>query len=408
MLNSLGRGFARPQVVNTTPQPSLDLNFMTLTSIPSSFSLTRASTGLYIDSDKTYKQAAIDAPRFQHDLITGARLGLLLEPLTIAKNLYARPSAGTLSAQLVSVPSQISIVTDTANPCANLSNGGQVWEIDNTANGSALTIEWQGTTGITVTHNMMLHAFVMTGSGGSFSLSGTGATTIPSGATSWTYFKKEAVTPPATTSVFRLVVNAGCRMRVVGVNLQQSREGTSSRYATQVTSLVDSAGAQTTRSGDQLDSVDFSWFNAAAGTGIMTCYDSNLAAVNATHRRFFQFDRSNSVTDRMALLLRNVAPNTQILLDNDSVSLCASQIAFGPASAVFKVGMAFDAASLQYAGGGTILVTDTSVTPLPDQLSHVSIGYDKTTGANNLNMCVQRFRWYSHKMTQAELEQATL
>ena len=57
---------------------------------------------------------------------------------------------------------------------------------------------------------------------------------------------------------------------------------------------------------------------------------------------------------------------------------------------------------------GVSLFTDTGVTPLPDQLSHFSIGYDKTTGANGLNMCIQRFRWYKTKMAEAALQAATL
>jgi hypothetical protein len=65
--------------------PTLDLNFeenKTLTDDVSGNNLitfSRASSGTYVDSDGLIKTAVADAPRFDHDPVTGESLGLLVE-----------------------------------------------------------------------------------------------------------------------------------------------------------------------------------------------------------------------------------------------------------------------------------------------------------------------------------------
>jgi len=65
--------------------PTLDLNFeetKTLTDDVSGNNLitfSRASSGTYVDSDGLIKTAVTDAPRFDHDPVTGESLGLLIE-----------------------------------------------------------------------------------------------------------------------------------------------------------------------------------------------------------------------------------------------------------------------------------------------------------------------------------------
>ena len=64
---------------------SLDLNFSQYKALTDSVSGTnlitfsRASTGTYVDSDGLIKTAVADAPRFDHDPVTGESLGLLIE-----------------------------------------------------------------------------------------------------------------------------------------------------------------------------------------------------------------------------------------------------------------------------------------------------------------------------------------
>ena len=66
-------------------QPSLDLNFAYNKNLVDSVSgnelvtFTRASTATYVDSDGVIKSKAANTPRFDHDLVTGKSLGLLIE-----------------------------------------------------------------------------------------------------------------------------------------------------------------------------------------------------------------------------------------------------------------------------------------------------------------------------------------
>ena len=59
--------------------PTLNLDFANAQSITSKTTYTRASTATYYDANGTLQTAAVDAPRFDHDPVTGERLGILLE-----------------------------------------------------------------------------------------------------------------------------------------------------------------------------------------------------------------------------------------------------------------------------------------------------------------------------------------
>jgi hypothetical protein len=61
------------------PNASYTASFLT-GSLPVGLTFTRASAGWRFDSAGTLQQAATDAPRFDHDPVTGAVRGLLLEP----------------------------------------------------------------------------------------------------------------------------------------------------------------------------------------------------------------------------------------------------------------------------------------------------------------------------------------
>jgi|DEB0MinimDraft_3_1074331.scaffolds.fasta_scaffold17131_2 hypothetical protein len=72
-------------LLDLNTQPSLDLQFATSKTLDDAVSGTnlitfsRASSGTYVDSDGLIKSATTDAPRFDHDPVTGESLGLLVE-----------------------------------------------------------------------------------------------------------------------------------------------------------------------------------------------------------------------------------------------------------------------------------------------------------------------------------------
>ena len=72
-------------LLDLNTQPSLDLQFATGKTLDDRVSgnnlvtFSRASTGTYVGSDGLIKTAVADAPRFDHDPVTGESLGLLIE-----------------------------------------------------------------------------------------------------------------------------------------------------------------------------------------------------------------------------------------------------------------------------------------------------------------------------------------
>lgn len=61
--------------------PTVDLDFLNTGSLPSGVTFTRSTTGTYYNTSGVLSTAAIDAPRFDCDPLTGTRRGLLVEGL---------------------------------------------------------------------------------------------------------------------------------------------------------------------------------------------------------------------------------------------------------------------------------------------------------------------------------------
>jgi len=76
---------ANDPLLDLNTQPSLDLQFATSKTLNDRVSgqnlitFSRSTTGTYVDSNGIIQTAAIDAPRFDHDPVTNASLGLLVE-----------------------------------------------------------------------------------------------------------------------------------------------------------------------------------------------------------------------------------------------------------------------------------------------------------------------------------------
>ena len=90
-----------PIIENEFPvvAPSLDLAFALTKQLDPRVTFTRASSGTFVDSARVLQTAATDAPRFDHNPITGESLGLLVEEQRA--NLLL--NSGTLSTQSVTV-----------------------------------------------------------------------------------------------------------------------------------------------------------------------------------------------------------------------------------------------------------------------------------------------------------------
>ena len=70
-------------------RPTLDLNFARVKALDPRITFTRASGGSYVGADGLIKLAGVNEPRFDHDLVTGESLGLLVEESRTNLHLYS-------------------------------------------------------------------------------------------------------------------------------------------------------------------------------------------------------------------------------------------------------------------------------------------------------------------------------
>lgn len=241
----------------SSPVPGFSHDFTTATLPPNSV-FTRSGAALYYNATGFLVSAATNTPRFGYDPISRENMGFVVEEPVSAKNIYARPSAGTTANHFSSVPAGLSVVTDAANPAKNLTAGTNVWKIDNSAGGSAVTISFAGTAGNTNKHSLQIWVKVGGGSGGTIDLTAIGSVAFNDSA--WTLIESVNLTPPSSAAQMRLTVNAGATVFFTCANLQENIFNTT---------LIDTAGAAAGRLAEKLVVTLGAWFNATKGTFIV-------------------------------------------------------------------------------------------------------------------------------------------
>lgn len=254
----LSPNFSGRTATSSVPRPSFSHDFTATSTLPAGGTFTRSSAALYYDAGGFLASAAINTPRFGYDYLSHEKLGLVMEEAVTAKNTYARPSAGTTSNHFSSVPGILSIVTDSNNPAKNLSAGVSVWKLDNSAGGSSSTISFAGTTGNTNKHSLQIWAKVISGSGGSIDLGGSGTANLIAAA--WTYVESANVTPPNSSAQMRITVAAGATILFTCANLQENIFNTHP---------IDTAGSSASRTAEKLVVTLGSWFSATKGAFVL-------------------------------------------------------------------------------------------------------------------------------------------
>lgn len=179
---------------------SLDLNFAQSKSLTDRVSgnnlvtFSRASTALYRGSDGLIKTAAVDAPRFDHDPVTGESLGLLIEEsstnkikysedFNISTTTWTQTNSGTTSLSGVLSPDGVTYMSliDLSATAGSVSAGSRVYHTSLGFNASDQTFSFYAR-----------------------SVSGTG--TFPVGYFNGTNYIKEYVTLTETTKRYTMIV----------------------------------------------------------------------------------------------------------------------------------------------------------------------------------------------------------
>jgi hypothetical protein len=224
-------------------------NFSSMSALPEELSLLRSGGAWYQDDDG-YFHHETESNRLRFGSIYGSARGALVEISITANNLYARPSSGTLAAQLSAGLPIAEVVTDTDTPCKNLSAGQNIWEFDNSGGGGDVDIEWAGTIS-SGRASAMAYIKTLSGSAPTLTISGNGSQETGHSVDGYTFHKCEDRSVSGAESL-RITVAAGSIIRVACVNFQA--------YDV-ITSFIDTVGTAQTRNEDDLNGNDVSWWS---------------------------------------------------------------------------------------------------------------------------------------------------
>ena len=236
-----------PPVLGGAVNPVVaNYDFTALSALPSGFTNVRSGGAWYNDRDGYIQHdSASNTARFGRTY--DSEMGLLVEISVDANNLYSRPSADAVGDHLSAGASIASIITDADNPCKDLSNGTNVWELDNSGGGSDVDVEWSGAIS-SGKASAMAYIETVSGDAPTLSISGNGTQETGHTVAGYTLHRCEDRSVGGAENL-RITVPAGAVIRVACVNLQA--------YDC-LTSFIDTAGSSITRNGDNVDfSCDF-------------------------------------------------------------------------------------------------------------------------------------------------------
>lgn len=230
---------------NSIVPPSLDVFFRT--SIPSGFTFTGSSANAtYWNSSGKLVAGASNTPRFELKIpFANPRLKMEGSRTNVHTNQNYNPTV-TTGVTVAGGSGALSLVSDTAALAAagldQVCTNGQVYLLDNSANGTTSYVEIDAGTANTNPHSLSVYARADVGSGGTLNILGAAAAVaIPS--TSYTFVKLENATPSAVGRKMRISAVAG---RKVWFILNQMEE------AANCSSTILISGAAATRSADRL------------------------------------------------------------------------------------------------------------------------------------------------------------
>ena len=390
---------------------------------------TRGSTGRFVGSNGLIQSAAINAPRFDHDPVTGVCKGLLVEEsrtnLCVNSNLLTSVSW---------LPTATTVVTDAAGP-----DGTTAYEVSETTANSAHSLVNSGantstpstviTTGVAYTQSIFLKKSVgsvdwvqltftgaafVAGQYANFNLN-TGAVGNLSGVTSrieqfpngW---YRCSITATATASItngnaviiqftnntnttVRGLSYAGSTANKILVAMGQLEAGAFP------TSYIPTTTGALTRSADvcTITGSAFSGFyNNSAGTLISQSMIANLVGSN---RGILQIDNGDNVH-----YLRNVydAGFKSIIRANDAQTTLVNST--GTASVTQKIGIAYEGTSFDSVinGGSVISATRT----MPIGLNSMRIG--SLFGPFILSGHISRVSYYKKRLSASKLQAITV
>jgi hypothetical protein len=384
---------------------SLDLNFSQYKSLTDRVSgnnlitFTRASSGTYVDSDGLIKTAVTDAPRFDHDPVTGESLGLLIEEERT--NLLVRSQQFDQSAWYKGgsfIYSQVQNAalapdgTQTAEEYQNLSTGGNVLEqvISVSAQPYVFSVYLKAKTASDVGKSVLI--------GGHLS-AGTHLREAVQLPAEWTRFTKTGTT---TSAAWIWGIDGRTSGTFTGINVTKEESrfyiwGAQLEEGSFPTSYIPTTTSTVTRSPDlaTIEGTNFSsWYNQSEGTVFVKVLD-------AAHDSADSYEISNgNVNNRRTIRIDvNASKVRRTIAGAGFTSQQSSETNYTGYPVSFKAA-ATDNFKF-FVDGVSGSAGDANA--LPTNMTQLSIGFRETQSSDYLNGHIARLAYFPVRKTDQEL-----
>lgn len=399
--------------IESGPTPAFALDF-TQGALDSRVTFSRASSGTYIDSDGWMKEAAVDQIRFQHDPVTGERLGFLCEEQRTNQARNSGSVTGITNCTVDSTTEPGMLPGVSANLVrANAVSGIHIFFPGGNPITSGLTYtftEWIAVGSANLIQLTGSSAVFGTTAYANFSLVGDGSITASADCVarigkpikgyypcSITLAAISSAGSPGIICAFIPDAASGRLPSYTASNETVRHAGFQVEEGLSPSSYIPTADTAVTRSRDiaQISGTDFSsWFTAGPGTIFAEGSYFKASVARAT---MFSID-DEIVNNRVQL--RENSGNSSGIAVSSGVTLGAIN---GPAmTASIKQAYGFADASYAYADNGVLRGTASTAGALP-AVTGAGIGFGRGDFNTVAHCLIKRVAYYNSRLTDAQL-----
>jgi hypothetical protein len=400
---------------------TLDLNFASTKSIGDLVTFSRASTGTYVGSDGLIKTAVADAPRFDHDPVTGESLGLLIEEsrtnlITNSRNLadYFTEQNSTATANSGVSPDGTTAATVITPDITNSIHSSYNTSINLTASTAYSYSIFVKPNGYTFLQLLFSSSFSNPNAWVNFNLTGTGSFGFTGGGE----LDKEIQAYPNGWYKCTVIATSGSSASTGGpvyITLDADRNsrnpsyagnGTSGAYLWGVqleagsfpTSYIPTTDSVVTRAPDiaSIEGTNFSsWYNQSEGTTF-------VEVLNMPQSSGDVFETSNgTVTNRRTIRFDSNADKVKLTIQGQGNQ--SQQQSAGSYSTSFVSFKAAATDNFKFFVDGVSGDSSSNTSALPTNMTQMSIGYRASQSSYYLNGHITRLAYFTTRKTDQEL-----
>ena len=389
-------------------------------------SFTRASAANYFNSAGVLTSAAVNEPRFDHDPVTLASKGLLVE---VQRTNLALRSAELSDAAWNKTTSPVTVTAD------------QIAAPDGTTSGDLIAattdsddhLAYQPISGATAGAVYTMSIFVKQGTqryiifgdrgdavwrlltfdfntlsiSGTFNLTSSSVTSVGNG-----WYRLTATATRTNTSSYQIAIGFGNSathnsppVYVASASDNFYAWGAQLEEGAFASSYIGTAGASATRSSD-LPTVTAisSFYNQDEGT--IFVQQSQAVINHTTSFRFLEISNAGAAFRKpiMEIQTNNVATFSTLGGTTTGVSNSSNTVS---ANTVYKIACAYKTNDLRGALNGTLTSADTTVDVATPVVDRMTIGYSTSIPSFQVSCHIQKIAYYNTRLTDAQMQSLT-